>query len=334
MANLTKVRDAKLKGLPYDGSQLPKGQASFLLLLKLYTKMANLTKVRDAKLKGLLNDGSQLPKGVLMMRKLMTVMLAFVILASIAIATPMEANAAAAWLNKDKLEKGIVTVTYAVKANVKTKLMIAKGTEKYTYSLTANKKEESFPLQMGNGEYTISLLENTSGTKYKVVGKETVKLNLKDQSVVYLNAVQNVAWNDKNAAIIKAEELTKDLKTDAEKVKAIYNYVTSNIAYDNELAQKITTEYIPDIDATFKNKKDICYGYATLFGAMLRSVDIPTKLVMGETTYVKEYHAWNEVYLDGKWVVIDTTVDASYKKAKKSIAMTKDAAKYTAAKTY
>jgi hypothetical protein len=31
-ANLSKGRDAKLKGLPYDGSQLPKDGAFFILL--------------------------------------------------------------------------------------------------------------------------------------------------------------------------------------------------------------------------------------------------------------------------------------------------------------
>ena len=267
------------------------------------------------------------------MRKIMMAMIAFVLIAAINIA-PQEVNAAAAWLNTDKLNNGVVTVNYDVKANVKTKVMITKGQEKYTYNLTAGKKGETFPLQLGNGEYTITVLENTTDTKYKMVGKETVTLNLKDQKVVFLNAVQNVAWTDKNAAIIKANELIKGKKTDAEKVKAIYDFVVSNIAYDNELAKNVTTDYIPNIDNTLKNKKDICYGYATLFAAMLRNADIPTKLVMGKTTYVTEYHAWNEVYLDGKWVVIDTTVDAAYKKANKAVNFIKDAGKYTAEKVY
>lgn len=62
-ANLSKDRDAKLQGLPIDGSQLPNGHAFFVMyrtLLndlrsilnaqKLYTTMANLSKGRDAKL--------------------------------------------------------------------------------------------------------------------------------------------------------------------------------------------------------------------------------------------------------------------------------------------
>lgn len=43
---------------------------------------------------------------------------------------------------------------------------------KYTYDM--NKKKEDFSLQMGNGSYTINLLENIEGNKYKVVYKDTV----------------------------------------------------------------------------------------------------------------------------------------------------------------
>ncbi|MNY73998.1 Transglutaminase-like superfamily protein [compost metagenome] len=61
---------------------------------------------------------------------------------------------------------------------------------------------------------------------------------------------------------------------------------------------------------------------------MLRSVDIPTKLITGRSDYVNEYHAWNQVYLNNKWVTIDTTVDSSLKKNKKATNMIKDSAKY------
>ncbi len=45
---------------------------------------------------------------------------------------------------------------------------------------------------------------------------------------------------------------------------------------------------------------------------MLRSIDIPTKLVMGYKNDIEKYHAWNEVYLDGKWINLDTTYDSAY----------------------
>lgn len=67
---------------------------------------------------------------------------------------------------------------------------------------------------------------------------------------------------------------------------------------------------------------------------MLRSVNIPTKLVMGYSSYVTVYHVWNEVMLNGNWVIIDTTVDAGFYKSKKSVSMIKSTSKYNAEKYY
>lgn len=238
------------------------------------------------------------------------------------------------WVNTTKLDKGTIGIEYAVKAKVLTKVMIAKDTAKYTYDLRADRKAEWFPLQLGNGTYTVTILENVKGNQFKVVGKTTVTLKLKDQTVVYLNQTQNVDWDKNNKAVKKAYELTKNLKTDTEKVTAIYKYITDNVKYNKALATTVTNDYLPVIDQTFTTNKDICYGYAALMAGMLRALDIPTKVVMGTTTYVDVYHAWNEVYLNGKWVTIDTTVDAGLKAGKKTVTMIKETAKYKAEKQY
>lgn len=271
-----------------------------------------------------------LPKGVFFMRKLM-LMLAAVLIMFAAVQIAPAAAAESEWL-KSELNVGKITVAYNVKANVKTKVMISKDKVNYTYNL--NETNETFPLQLGNGDYKVMVLEHVSDKSYKVVKQETVTLNLKDDKVVYLNSVQNVQWTSASNAVQKAKELTKGKTTDEQKVKAIYDYITANIAYDNKLAANASTDYLPDIDRTLKTKKDICYGYSALFAAMLRSLDIPTKLVMGDSDYVDVYHAWNEVYLNGKWVTIDTTVDAGFKQANKKTEMIKSSAKYKVAKQY
>lgn len=70
----------------------------------------------------------------------------------------------------------------------------------------------------------------------------------------------------------------------------------------------------------------ICYDYSSLFGSMLRSLGIPTKLVMGRKDDIEAYHSWNEVYLEdeNKWVTIDTTYDAGMKNNKIIKPMIKD----------
>lgn len=237
------------------------------------------------------------------------------------------------WLNRSYLDKGIIGIEYNVQSSTKTKLQIAKGADRYTYNLTRD-QQEFFPLQLGNGEYVVSIVEQVSGTKYKVVAESTVTLHLNDSNLVYLNSVQNVNWNDTNQAIIKAKELTKNKSTDIEKVTAIYHYIISNIKYDQSLMFNVTTDYLPQIDNTLLRRQDICYGYASLFAAMLRSENIPTKLVMGNSKYVKTYHAWNEVFIDGRWITIDTTVDAGWNGTTTKFDMIKDNSNYVVAKQY
>ena len=237
------------------------------------------------------------------------------------------------WLNTSQVNKGIISVNYNVGSSAKVKLLIAKGTQQYSYNLSQG-KQEFFPLQLGNGNYVISLVKQISGKKYQVIEKANLNLDLQDSSQVYLNSIQNVNFNDRNQAIKKAKDLVKNKASDMEKITTIYNYVIGNIKYDHSLPFNISSDYLPQIDNTFVNKKDICYGYASLFAAMLRSENIPTKLVMGNSKYVKNYHAWNEVLVDGKWIVIDTTVDAGWKGTSTAFEMIKDNAKYTALKQY
>ncbi|WP_151737937.1 transglutaminase-like domain-containing protein [Paenibacillus tengchongensis] len=244
------------------------------------------------------------------------------------------AHAATDWLNTSKLGQGIVSVSYEVPKDKRIKVMITKGDSSYTYNLFASKKTESFPLQQGNGAYKVSVLENTGGNKYKLVTSETVNLSMNNANDVYLSSVQNVSWSSSDKAVSKADQLTKGLTTDKAKVEAIYNYIVSNIKYDYTLAANVASDYIPNNNTTLATKKGICYDYASLFATMLRSEGIPTKLVMGNTSYVNTYHAWNEVLLDGKWVTIDTTVDAGLGKGGKTASYAKVASKYTAAKYY
>lgn len=273
------------------------------------------------------------PKGVYIMRKLIMMIVSVVLLLT-SVQAVSAADAGTAWLDTSALTQGVVKVTYDVKANVKMKVMVAKGKENYTYNLATGRVTETLPLQLGNGEYKVIVLENVSGNSYKAVKQQAVTLNLKDEKVVYLNSVQNVRWTSNSQAVAKAKELAKGKTTDEEKAKAVYNYIISNITYDKNLANTVSVDYLPNNDGTLTSKKAICYGYASLYAAMLRSLDIPTKLVMGDSDYVDVYHAWNEVFLGGKWVIIDTTVDAGLKQGNKAISFTKDAAKYTKTKQY
>ena len=229
------------------------------------------------------------------------------------------------------LGNGVIIVSCSVDTGKRLKVMIEKSGQKVTYDLRNDGTKESFPLQFGDGEYKVSVLENVEATKYKYLATKNITLDLDDDNKVYLESVQNIKWNRDMYAIKKAAELTKGLKTDLEKIKSIYNYVISNITYDKDKLSKISNNYVPDIESTIKTGKGICYDYSSLMAAMLRSQGIPAKLVKGYTIHVEGYHAWNEIYDSsaGKWITVDATYDAEMKKAGRKFSLEKDPKDFT-----
>lgn len=221
---------------------------------------------------------------------------------------------------------GIVTVSYPVKETVKTKLMIEKDEEKRTYDLNPAVKSDRFPLQLGNGEYKITILENVTDNKYKVIEKETFTLTMEDTNQVFLGSVQNVNWDESMEVIQVARKLTKDIELDLDKVRVIHQYIIERIEYDYAKAEFVAYNYLPDLQQVFEQGKGICYDYSSLLAAMLRSVGLPTKLVMGQSAFVEQYHAWNEVYLreTGEWITVDPTVDTGWLRNQTPFTMIKD----------
>ncbi|MEJ2058071.1 MAG: transglutaminase-like domain-containing protein [Desulfofustis sp.] len=68
---------------------------------------------------------------------------------------------------------------------------------------------------------------------------------------------------------------------------------------------------IPDALTTLKAGIGDCNEHASLFAALSRAAQIPTKIAVG-VVYHKEafyYHAWNEVCVDGRWLSLDTTTN-------------------------
>ena len=199
------------------------------------------------------------------------------------------------------------SVSYISDAKLKVKIEKDKT---YFYDLKNDGTVENFSLQMGNGEYKISILENIEGVFYLPVSTKTVIQNLKNPNEAFLTSIQNINWNKDSFAVVKAKELTKKLKYNTSKVKAIYKFLLKNYKYEYETYK---SGYLPNIDAIFKSHKGMCYDYSSMFAAMLRSIGIPTKLVTGDSKNTKGFHAWNEVYLNKKWVIIDVSYDLQVK---------------------
>ena len=103
-------------------------------------------------------------------------------------------------------------------------------------------------------------------------------------------------------SVLKGTELAKECCSDLDVIENIYYFVTQTITYDEEKAQSVTYGYIPNPDETLSLGKGICFDYASLMTAMLRSQQIPTRLEVGYAGEV--YHAWISCYVDEiGWVV-------------------------------
>ncbi|OGO86036.1 MAG: hypothetical protein A2Y22_08860 [Clostridiales bacterium GWD2_32_59] len=231
-------------------------------------------------------------------------------------------------------DEGIVKVLYENEDVDKAKFMIEKDSKKDYYSLKNTDRYEEFSLQMGDGEYTLVVYENVYGTKYRRVFEDTINVQIEDEESIYTKSVQNIKYDEDSAAVKLAKKLTKDADNDEEKAKAIYKYIVKNIKYDSKKIKTISSNYVPDIDEVLKDEKGICYDYSSLYAAMLRSVDVKAKLIKGYSKVTDVYHAWNEVYINGKWVIVDTTYDAYKEQHDRSYTFKKSASNYTTDKEY
>lgn len=199
---------------------------------------------------------------------------------------------------------GVVQVSYKGSCS-NVKVRITMGNNVYDYGLSGS---AVYPLQSGSGEYNVKVLENISGKTYAIALDESFSAEVSDFSP-YLLPTQYISFSQSDNCVKKAAELCAGCDSDAEKIAAIFEYVTDNISYDKQLAASVKSGYIPDPDSTLAKGTGICFDYASLFAAMCRSQSIPTKLVMG---YIQGnmYHAWNEVYTkETGWVTLDLFIE-------------------------
>lgn len=203
--------------------------------------------------------------------------------------------------------RGVVLVKINSSTGKAWKCLLKGPSGSYQYDLLKRGVYEGVPLQMGSGAYKLTVYEQISGTSYSTHTAHSFNVSLSSSLSPYTAASIIVDFSSGSASTAKAKSLVSGKTNQVARIEAIYNWVVDNIAYDRVLAGKITSKevktYIPDPDKTMSSRKGICYDYAALMAAMLRSQGIPTRLIMGLVP--QGYHAWNEVYLAGTgWVVI------------------------------
>lgn len=204
------------------------------------------------------------------------------------------------------LSHGLIRVKYnETEAPKKLKVLIEKDLERYTYDLNPKGEFEPLPLQMGDGTYSLKVLSNIVDNRYAVIFGTSLDVQLVNENAPFLTAHQLVKFDENSTTAELAQSLTADAERDDTKIEIICSYIVDNISYDYDKAKTVKPGYLPVCDEILEAGKGICFDYASLLAAMLRSVGIPAKLVTGYVAPDDLYHAWNEVYIQGTgWIRI------------------------------
>ena len=142
-----------------------------------------------------------------------------------------------------------------------------------------------------------------------------------------------------NPADALGEEFEDEVMTLSEKIvgeetdeyktlRLIHDWVADNIYYDYDYFYgKVERSLLYTVAEIIEKKYAVCEGYATLTKALLQAQGIPCIKVTGyalgigtdggwteDTMAIKKSnHAWNEAFVDGRWVVLDVTWDSGNK---------------------
>lgn len=132
-----------------------------------------------------------------------------------------------------------------------------------------------------------------------------------------------------------AAQINKDFSRDDEKARAIFTWLATNIKYDlaalngpqrgpigysyrtEEERQAIRNKIKMDMATkTFKSKKAVCEGYATLFVVLADKTGLQAEMIAGTAKShpdhigklpVNSDHAWNAVKIGNEWKLVDAT---------------------------
>lgn len=201
-------------------------------------------------------------------------------------------------IDYSNISQGYISACYTGSRS-KVKLRIQKsGLKAVDHDLAADGSVEYFPISQGDGEYSITVFEQVSGDDYsKAVEQKVISVSLDSQLAPFLYPNRYSDYDKNSDCVYKAAELCAGKTGTIDKISAIFEWITDNVTYDHELAATVQKGYTPDPEKTYNSRKGICYDYASLMCAMLRSQSIPTRLVKGYAA-PDIYHAWNEVYTE------------------------------------
>ncbi len=213
-------------------------------------------------------------------------------------------------------DQGYVMVCCRTEQGERLKVLISHDSQQLYFDLTNDGQYDSYSLTCGDGSYTVTVYANIGGDQYTPLLSGSFSVTISDEFAPYLIPNHYVRYQPGDDVLDLSSQLAQGTEGDLAIVEAAYQYVIRHIRYDDDKAAAAgagqLAGYVPDPDTTLSEQEGICFDYAALFAALLRSQGIPTRLVMGYVQPSGVYHAWNEVYItDIGWVNMQIYFDGS-----------------------
>lgn len=117
-----------------------------------------------------------------------------------------------ATVDADSSALGIVRVRYNSVSGKRFKVRVTKGSTNYNYDLNQKGNYETYPLQMGEGKYTVTVFENVSGASYAQAYQVSFDVKYESENAPFLQASQYVNFTGDSLCVKKAEALCKTWK--------------------------------------------------------------------------------------------------------------------------
>lgn len=159
--------------------------------------------------------------------------------------------------------------------------------------------EETFQLNSGRQRYAAGLLT----IDLESLNTQTPEGALNPDVEAFLAATPAVqAGNPKIRQ--RAAEIITGISGDLARTRALAEYVYRHL-------EKRPVIGLPDALTTLETGRGDCNEHAVLFAALARAAGIPCRIAAG-VMFLQDafyYHAWNEVFIGGRWLSLDTTTN-------------------------
>lgn len=195
----------------------------------------------------------------------------------------------------------------------KLKLKIINHQKDMIYDINSDGDWEIIPLQSGNGSYKFQLYQQRTGKQYAKTGELSVTANMEDENIVFLQPNQYVNFNEQTPAVLEANNLCDGMTDPNTIYQTIKHYINTHMKYDYLKSYTVNKKgHLPDIDSAWENKMGICQDIAAITVAMLRSQQVPAKLIIGtfrDRNGSDHPHAWVSVLINDQEIRYDPTAE-------------------------